>query len=1169
MKFPLPLRYSLPLALGLLAGALAVISFGFDWVQSNQAVEALTLRRAAALGNLMTRNLERHIARNDLGAVTDEVAALREVPSLTVGLVCDESNRVQFATDPGLRQRTFAETQFGVAGPLLARARASRTAQLEVTPDGAALRGAFPLGLDPKPGDPGAGRTALFFTQTDLTSLKRIGRVASGKRSLVMTVAGAISALAIWFYLRMTLTRRVDSLVSATHAMAAGNLVVQTHLDGTDEIASLGRSFNQMAAQLRERTEALRASEARLHAIVHCTPNVAVQVYDAAGRVQLWNEASARMFGWSAEEAAGRTLDQLIHTPEQAAEFAQSLRALAGTGRSLGPVEYSFHRRNGEAAQCLSTLFEVAGPAGQPLFVCMDVDITERKRTEVWLRQSREQFQTLFRSSPLAGVLFSVGKAVFVDVNDRFSELSGFSREEAMGRSGEDLGLWCDLADRDRLVAALGRHEELHGFEVRLRAKDGRHVDALLSAQLIELPDSPVVMVQAVDLTERKRAEEALREKDRLLREVIDLVPHFIFAKDSQSRFLFANRAAAAAAGLTPDELVGRSDLDLRRDPGEAAAFVHDDQEVLRGGTAKFIPEERLTDAAGRELVLETFKVPFRLPGTDELALLGVSLDITERRRTEEALRLSQAMISTIINAIPVRVFWKDRDLRYLGCNVAFAHDAGFAAPADLIGKDDYQMGWHPQADRYRADDRRILEEGATRLHIEEPMTLANGRTITLLTSKTPLRNAAGAITGVLGTYLDITERKEAEVARTHLESQLRQAQKMEAIGTLAGGIAHDFNNILGVILSNAQLAALDTAPGHPAAESLTEITHAGQRAKGLVEQILAFSRQQPTHQRIVEAPAIVAEVTRFLKATLPASVELVTAVEPGCPPIVADATQVHQILVNLVTNAWHALGDHAGRISLGLRSLRLPAEAPSAAADLPAGTYVRFTVTDTGSGMEPATLKRIFDPFFTTKPPGQGTGLGLSVVHGIVQQHRGAIQVDSQPGVGSTFTVDLPAATPATVPAGPAPATATVRQPVAGLRVLALDDEGALLQVSRRLLNRLGHRVEGFGQPAAALARFREDPGAFDLVITDFNMPGQSGLAIAAEIFRLRPGLPILLTSGKVTDDLRRRARELGIREVLTKPVALDELTAAVRRVVSEGKTEAAATLPGPTGAG
>jgi PAS domain S-box-containing protein len=766
--------------------------------------------------------------------------------------------------------------------------------------------------------------------------------------------------------------------------------------------------------------ETLRVSEARLHAIVHRTPHVAVQGFDLEGRVQLWNEASARMFGWSAEEALGRTLDQLIYTPEEAAAFRQSLRNLAGTGRSLGQVEFSFHRRNGEAAQCLGTLFEVPGLAGQPMVVCMKVDVTERNRAEGRLRQSHEQFQTLFRASPLPGVLFSLETAVFVDVNDRFTAASGFSREEVVGRSGQDLGLWCDLADRDRLLGALRRHEELRDCEVRLRTKDGRMLDMLLSAQLIDLPVGPVVMVQAVDLTERKRAQEALRN--------------------------------------------------------------------------------------------------------------------------------SQEMIAAIIHAIPVRVFWKDRKLCYLGCNAAFAQDAGFAAPADLIGKNDYQMGWHAQAELYRADDRRIIEEDTTRLHIEEPMTLSNGRTITLLTSKTPLRNAAGEITGVLGTYLDITARKEAEAARTHLETQLRQAQKMEAIGTLAGGIAHDFNNILGVILSNAHLAALDTASGHPAAESLAEIAAAGQRAKALVEQILAFSRQQPTHQRVVEAPAIVAEVTRFLKASLPASVELVTALEPGCPPIVADATQVHQILVNLVTNAWHALGDHVGRISLGLRPVQLPAEALSAASDLPAGIYVCFTVTDTGSGMESATLKRIFDPFFTTKPPGQGTGLGLSVVHGIVQQHHGAIHVESQPGVGSTFTVYLPAAAPVAAPT-PTPANPPASPPIASLRVLVLDDEEALLQVSRRLLTRLGHQVEGFGQPAAALTRFHEDPSAFDLIITDFNMPGQSGLAIAAEMLRLRPGLPILLTSGKVTDDLRRRAQELGIREVLNKPVALHDLTAAVQR--------------------
>ncbi len=1426
MKASLSLRHFLPLVLALLVVALIGIDFASDSIQSGRAVEQLTVRRAAALGDLMSRNLERHLAQSDLPAAGEEISALIGVPSLELALVCDDTDRILFSTRIELRQNPLADSGLEGASQLVSRARSTLTAQFEVTADRKQVRAAFPFKLGMLPGQLSSERIGVFYTLTDLVFLKAADRGALTTRSLILSGVGAFAVLIVSIYLRSTLTRRVESLVAATNELAAGNLTVQTQLQGNDELARLGTAFNRMAAELRDRTaaleaseerfqaflrqsplvawvkddafrfryvnrafertvgrpaseilgltdfdvvpaaaagvrandlqalaagkpvetvevvagadgrphhwlvqkfpleqagrapwvggtavditdrfeaeevlrkvlagtvselgrnffrslvehlagalhvkvaflgelagpardrirtlsiwsdgasaepleyplkgtpceavlerrqcvhsrslpaefpgcvllqrmnavsylgvpvcdrrgnplgvlvvvhdrdlpdreinrlvlsvfasragaelervraeETLRASEARLHAIVHHTPNVAVQGYDASGRVQLWNEASERMFGWSAAEAMGRTLDGMIYTAEEAEEFVASLRALSGTGRALGPLEYSFHRRNGEPAQCLSTVFEVSGLGGEPMFVCMDVDVTERNRTEARLRQAREQFRNLFQESPLAGVIFSLETRLFVDTNRRFTEMFGFAPEETVGRSGQELGLWTEAADREKLLTALQERSAVPDFEATLRTKDGRRLETLLSAQIIDFATGPVVMVQAVDLTERKRAEQALRDKDRLLRQVIDLVPHFIFAKDRHSRFLFANRAAADAVGMLPEELVGLSDLDLPRSAAEAAAFIEDDREVLRSGIPKFVAAERLTDAQGRVRINQTVKVPFRVPGTDEPALLGVAVDITERQQAETALRASEEMISTIINAIPVRVFWKDRNLRYLGCNVAFARDAGFATPQEVIGKDDFEMGWRAQAELYRSDDRKIVDGGITRLHIEEPLTLPDGRTITLLTSKTPLRGPEGEITGVLGTFLDITERKEAEAARLTLEAQLRQAQKMEAIGTLAGGIAHDFNNILGVILSNAQLAVLDTPPAHPARESLEEISRAGLRAKELVGQILAFSRQQPTHCRAVEAAKILGDAARFLKATIPSGVEVTAEVAPGCPAILADATQVHQVLVNLATNAWHALEDGPGRIGIRLQGVSLPDAAGAAGPDLPPGRYVSLSVTDSGRGMEPDVLKRIFDPFFTTKAPGQGTGLGLSVVHGIVEQHHGAITVDSRPGEGSAFTVYLPAADEA----DPAPTAApAVREAGAGQQILLLDDEAPLLEVSRRLLKRLGYRVEGFASPDTALAHFRQHPEQVDLVITDQNMPGQSGLAIATELLRVRPDLPVVLVSGKVTDALRRQAREAGVREVLAKPVDLPELEAAVRR--------------------
>jgi signal transduction histidine kinase/ActR/RegA family two-component response regulator len=411
------------------------------------------------------------------------------------------------------------------------------------------------------------------------------------------------------------------------------------------------------------------------------------------------------------------------------------------------------------------------------------------------------------------------------------------------------------------------------------------------------------------------------------------------------------------------------------------------------------------------------------------------------------------------------------------------------------------------------------------------------------------------------GTTQDITRLKETEAARALLEAQLRESQKMEALGTLAGGIAHDFNNVLAAIMGNASVARQDLTPGHPAQQSLDEIERASARARALVQQILAFGRRQITEKRCISLAPVIEDATRLLRATQPANIDLNVQCAHDAPLVLADATQVAQVLVNLCTNAWHAMeglprrgvvnvsltAEEFTEVTASTRSAKFVFGNPSP------GCHACLRVSDNGAGMSAETLRRIFEPFFTTKPVGKGTGLGLAVVHGIVQAHDACIAVESVPGVGTAFSLyfsQVQAAEPQT-PEPRAFKPQAVRDEGAGQHVLYLDDDEALVLLVTRVLRRRGYRVSGYTAPEEALAAVRANPSGVDLVVTDYNMPGTSGLVVARMLKALRPDLPVAMASGYVTDSLREEAAALGVSELMQKPDSVDELCNMVARLV------------------
>ena len=426
-----------------------------------------------------------------------------------------------------------------------------------------------------------------------------------------------------------------------------------------------------------------------------------------------------------------------------------------------------------------------------------------------------------------------------------------------------------------------------------------------------------------------------------------------------------------------------------------------------------------------------------------------------------------------------------------------------------------------------------------------------DGTTFPVEISLGPLATREGVL--ISGTVVDISERKK-------LERQLQVSQRLEAVGQLAAGIAHDFNNILTAISGNTKLALADLPPDHPVQQNLTEIQKASSRATKLVRQILTFSRQQESKREVIKLAPVIEEVLELLRASLPAKIEIRTHFSPDVPAVSADTTQMHQILMNLATNAADAMQD-GGVLDVRLETVVVSADLARTCAELQEGPYVRLSIADAGCGMTPATMEHIFEPFFTTKPQGQGTGLGLSVVHGIMKNHGGAITVYSEPGKGTVFHLYLPAAQRGTEETQARSHTVFRGQ---GQRVLYVDDEEPLVLLMTRMLEQLGYKVTGCTDPEKALEMSRSGPQDFDVVVSDLSMPGMSGVDLARELLQIRPGIPILVASGYIRPADNEEVRSLGLPDLLLKPDTIEELGQILHNIFAKRKQSAPSEQPG-----
>jgi PAS domain S-box-containing protein len=512
----------------------------------------------------------------------------------------------------------------------------------------------------------------------------------------------------------------------------------------------------------------------------------------------------------------------------------------------------------------------------------------------------------------------------------------------------------------------------------------------------------------------------------------------------------------------------------------------------------------------------------------------GTVEDITELKQAEERIRSQAALLDMARDAIMVQ----DLLHRVEYWNPSAARIYGWSA-AEVLGQNAAGLIYRDPTQFNRAL-AVVLEKGGWSGEMKQARK--DGTEVIVETSWTLVRDARGQPRSILAINTDVTERK-------RLENQVAHTQRMESIGTLAGGIAHDFNNILSIITGYAALGRTTVPSDHVMQRSLAAVERAVERAQGVVRQILTFSRQKEPERSVIAVAPVVQEALQFLRSTLPAKIEIVSEFADDLPPILADATQLHQIIMNLGTNAAHAMRGHAGRLEVRVSSVNFEGSQGGFAASLRTGRYVRLMISDNGCGMDSRTLQRIFEPFFTTKNLGEGTGLGLAVVHGIVKNHDGAITVNSEVGKGTVFHLYFPALEAPEEKPKPALAEAPSGH---GRRVLYVDDEPGIVEVTTLNLQTRGFAACGFQFPEEALEAFRADPGKFDAAVVDLSMPRMEGPELARQMLVARPGLPIVVVSGYLRADDQEKLRKLGITHVLEKPFSVTKLSAVLEQLLA-----------------
>jgi PAS domain S-box-containing protein len=772
----------------------------------------------------------------------------------------------------------------------------------------------------------------------------------------------------------------------------------------------------------------------------------------------------------------------------------------------------------------------------------MHLNITERKEAEI-------------ASSRLAAIVESSNDAIIgkdltgtiTSWNKGAENIFGYSASEMVGTSILRLIPAERHGEEKEILLTLGRGEGIEHFETRRLTKDGRLIDVSVTASPIKNVDGEIVGAakMARDITERKRAEQSLKQSEAWLDAIFDASRDGIVVEENDL-VIYANKALANLYGYgSPEEMIGKH-VSAFRAPDENQRLLDFARQRIAGEDAPTIYEFKGLKKDSSLFDAEVSVSSFQSDG--KTFIVSTLRDVTKRKQAECDLRESDEKFQQLAASVTDVFYVTSLDLQQMHY-VSPAYEKIWGRSTDSLYANPYEWG-----EAILPEERAKVISAFSRLaadkhsvSVEFRIARPDGTVRSILSRGFGVRDVAGKVIRITGIASDITDRK-------NLEAQLRQAQKMEAIGTLAGGIAHDFNNILAAIMGYSELAQRVISKDSRAQTHLQQVLIASTRARNLVTQILTFSRQEEPERKVLKLQPIIGETLKLLRASLPSTIEIRQSIDTTAPSVMGDATQLHQVTMNLCVNAGHAMKERGGVLGIRLACVDIDRDFASAHPELKKGPHVCLEVSDSGSGMDRATQERIFEPFFTTKAPGEGTGLGLAVVHGVIKNHEGAIVISSALGVGTTFGVYLPVfdGPPAlilhesdSVPRGK------------GEHILFVDDEEMLVSLGKLVLEDLGYRVTSMVDSVEALAAFRSQPEHFDLVITDQTMPRLSGAELATALLEIRPALPIILVTGYSAGMTDEKARATGFRESLPKPCPIPALGEAIRRSLVQTKKE------------
>ncbi len=975
---------------------------------------------------------------------------------------------------------------------------------------------------------------------------------------------------------------KLDTLIRATRRLCAGDLSVRTGLSYYGgELGQLAAAFDQMAETLelqeivRKRSQAaLYENEQRFRAIFDWV-NDAILVHNSTtGAILDVNQRMCELFRYSREEALRMNIADLGsgETPYTLTEGMEWLRKAV----EEGPQVFEWHAKNSEGRLFWSEVsVRGASIGGRKRALVTIRDITERKKAEIALRNSEARYRAFIVNSsegvfrlefndPVPAALpvddqiaRMFGSAWLAECNDMMAQIYGQNRaEDILGKKLRDLLPNSDPRNHDYLRSFIQSGYRLVDTEVQHSDSKGNNI--CLSVSLIGVVENGMLVrawgVQR-DITQQKQAEEKLRFLNQFNQEIISSARNGIIVYDPGLNHVVWNRAMEELTGLAAEEVIGRNALDLFphvRETGIDRLIG----KALKGQSCRSKDTHFIVAQTGKEVWMIASYGPHYDPDGNIIGVIGIVTDITYRKHAEQELERLSRQKQLILDAAGEAIIGLDLDGKIVFVNPASALMLGHDSE-EILGSDLHDLIHHSLPDGSPNPRETCLTHITSKTGVpscakEEFFWRKDGTGFPAVCSSTPIIEA-GEITGTVTTFRDISEQKKAEELRAKLESQLRQAQKMEAIGTLAGGIAHDFNNILTPIMGYCQLALAETSKSSGVHRMIQQVLQSSFRAKSLVKQILAFSRKGEQERKPVQVNFIIKETLNFLRSSLPSTIDIRREIDPEAAfgSVMADPTQIHQIMMNLCANAAHAIGEKGGTLKVALSLTELHDEGELS--EIASGPYLKLSVTDTGCGMDDTVMQRIFEPYFTTKGASEGTGLGLAVVYGIVRNLGGTISVSSTPGRGTAFTILLPKAEMGEMSIAEQSSTLGGGHG----RILLVDDEKMVVDVQKEALEHMGYEVVARHSSLDALEAFRANPWRFDLVLTDQTMPQMTGIELAKEILKIRSDIPIVLCTGLIDSAYKERALEAGIRALVVKPLVLKELSDVLQKVLEQAGNE------------